>query len=239
MQKILRQNPLFALMIVLAFWQLLSGGGKLALLAKSPFTFVILIISLILAITVHEFCHALAADKLGDPTPRRDGRISLNPLKHLDPLGTLMIIFTNFGWGKPVEFDPYNLRHPRKDGAIIAACGPLSNLAMALLCALLVRILPVTTDFAFYLLLFLYTFGTLNITLAIFNLIPIRPLDGSHIIRAFIPAKSVRGFDQIMNNFGQFFLLLFIFPVFGGTAPINYIMTPLIDLLTNLLFPLI
>src|SRR3990167_10568404 len=93
--------------------------------------FVFFIPALLIALTVHEFSHALVADKLGDPTPRLMKRLSLNPLNHLDPIGTLMLLFFHFGWGKPVPFDPFNLRHPRRDAALISLAGPVSNLILA------------------------------------------------------------------------------------------------------------
>src|SRR4051812_27134518 len=101
-------------------------------LFTSPLSFFVAAIALLIAITVHEFSHALSADKLGDPTPRLQGRISLNPLVHLDPIGTLLILFVGFGWGKPVVFDPFNLKNPRKDAAIISLAGPASNFILAI-----------------------------------------------------------------------------------------------------------
>src|SRR3990167_2882360 len=132
---------------------------------------------LIIAITVHEFAHALLADRLGDPTPRSQGRLTLNPLAHLDPLGTLMLFVFRFGWGKPVIFDPYNLAHPRRDAGIISIAGPLSNLFLAIILSLCLHFLPLP------LLLYplFYTVIILNISLAIFNLVPVAPLDGEKI----------------------------------------------------------
>jgi Zn-dependent protease len=108
----------------------------LNLLSESPFLFVIAIVNLVIAITVHEFAHAFAADRLGDPTPRLQGRVTLNPTKHLDLYGSLFMILAGFGWGKPVEFDPFNLREPRRDAAIISFAGPLSNIIMAVIVGL-------------------------------------------------------------------------------------------------------
>src|SRR3990172_11954241 len=100
-------------------------------LFNNPLSFVFWLLGLTVAITVHEFAHAYAAERLGDPTPRLMGRLTLNPLAHLDPLGTLMLLIARFGWGKPVQFDPFNLRHPRRDSALISLAGPASNLIMA------------------------------------------------------------------------------------------------------------
>jgi Zn-dependent protease len=156
-----------------------------------------------------------------------------------------MILFANFGWGKPVEFDPYNLRSPRRDAAIIALSGPVSNFIMAGISSL-IYLLIINMPFyipsnlfnvLLYFITFLFIFGSLNITLGIFNLIPIKPLDGSHIVRALIPEESVRNFDFFMNRFGVILLLLLILPIFGA-APITYIMFPITEFLSGLLFPL-
>src|SRR3990167_9790844 len=109
-------------------------------LISSPLSFLASLLAIVIAISIHEFSHALAADRLGDPTPRLQGRLTLNPLAHLDPLGTLMLLIVRFGWGKPVVFDPFNLRHPRRDAAIISLAGPVSNLILAFVCAVLLRV---------------------------------------------------------------------------------------------------
>ena len=100
----------------------------LGVLFNNPLSFLFWLVALAMAITIHEFAHAYTADRLGDPTPRLQGRLTLNPLAHLDPLGTLMLLLVRFGWGKPVQFDPFNLKNPRKDGALISLAGPASNL---------------------------------------------------------------------------------------------------------------
>jgi Zn-dependent protease len=151
---------------------------------------------IILGLTVHEYCHALAASKLGDNTARDMGRLTFNPIKHIDPIGSLFIIFAGFGWAKPVQFSPENLRHPKRDKAIIAAAGPLSNFVLAFLLISLVRLwllLPQITSNEAVLLFFysdsfrfvmnvIFRAATINIGLFIFNLFPIPPLDGSHIV---------------------------------------------------------
>src|SRR3990167_2193714 len=112
----------------------------LSQLVANPIVFIFWALGLILAITIHEFAHALAADRLGDPPPRLQGRLTLNPLAHLDPIGTLMLLLTRFGWGKPVQFDPFNLANPRRDAALISLAGPVSNLLTATLLSLLIRL---------------------------------------------------------------------------------------------------
>src|SRR3990167_795118 len=109
-------------------------------LFNNPFAFFSWLIALITAITIHEFSHAWSADRLGDPTPRSQGRLTLNPLAHLDPLGTLMMLLVKFGWGKPVQFDPYNLKNPKRDAAIISFAGPFSNLILASILAIVLRL---------------------------------------------------------------------------------------------------
>ena len=152
---------------------------------------------IILGLTLHEYCHALAAYKLGDHTAGEMGRVSFNPLRHIDLIGFLFIIFAGFGWAKPVQFNPENLRRRRRDIAIIAAAGPVSNLILALLfvafawgwLALHLHVvdlssLPGTAYIYFFFVLFLiFQYGAMiNMGLFIFNLFPIPPLDGSHIV---------------------------------------------------------
>jgi Zn-dependent protease len=198
-------------------------------LFTNPIFFLFWALALVIAITVHEFAHALAADKLGDPTPRLQGRLTLNPLKHLDPLGTLMILLTRFGWGKPVQFDPFNLDNPRRDAAIISLAGPVSNLITATLFSLLIRFSPL-------LLPFLAPIIFLNVALAIFNLIPIHPLDGGKILIGFLPADLAREWDAILNRYGILILILLIFPLFGS-SPITHLILPAVDGIISLLLP--
>ena len=138
---------------------------------------------ILIGLTVHEFCHAMAAYKLGDNTARDQGRITFNPIKHIDPLGFLFIIFAGFGWAKPVQFNPHNLRNPRRDKAIIAAVGPLSNLLLALGFIGIIwlwryEIIPFPSNTV---ALVVFRAAQINIGLFVFNLLPIPPLDGSHI----------------------------------------------------------
>jgi len=144
----------------------------------------------IIGLTVHEFCHAFCAYKLGDNTSRDQGRLTLNPLKHIDLIGFLFIIFAGFGWAKPVQFNPENLKNLRRDKALIAAAGPLSNLVTGILLCLVIRLfLNYLTEnsfeenaFIYHTYLVLYITASINFGLFIFNLLPIPPLDGSHIV---------------------------------------------------------
>lgn len=202
------------------------------LLLRDPISFLILFPGLLLSITIHEFAHALAADKLGDPTPRYQGRVTLNPLAHLDPIGTLMILFTNFGWGKPVEFDPYNLKNPARDTALIALAGPVSNLILAVILSIIIRLGVLPFDWMYqasYLVLFI------NVSLAIFNLIPIYPLDGSKILLALLPPQTAEEYDQFMHKYGFLVLLLLILPLVGGVSPVSQLVSPVILLIVKVL----
>ncbi len=202
------------------------------LFSAGPFAFLLIFASLIISITIHEFAHAFAADKLGDPTPSLQGRLTLNPMAHLDPLGTIMILIAWFGWGKPVMFDPFNLKNPRRDAAIIGFAGPISNILLAISLGILLRILPQA-------LLVTVVFGTiirLNIILAIFNLIPIHPLDGGKILVGFLPHELADEWNAILNQYGMIILIFLIFP-FTGTSPISLLLSPIINLLTRLIVP--
>ncbi len=152
----------------------------------------------LLAISVHEFSHAYAAYKLGDPTAKSIGRLTINPIKHLDPVGTLCMVFFHFGWARPVPIDPRYFKKPRGYFAITALAGPMSNILLAFLIAplyLLCSKFFVYTGNAFLnslmlnTLIFLYTFQIINVGLGVFNLIPLPPFDGSRIVNVLLPKK--------------------------------------------------
>ena len=154
------------------------------------------------------------ADYLGDPTPRRMGRITLNPLKHLDPIGTLLLIIAGFGWAKPVMINPMNMRgNPRTSMAIVAAAGPISNLLMAAIAAVFFRLGLVSfvqSSGAFSLSLLMSEFIWINLILAFFNLIPIPPLDGSKILYAILPSELVYRLRPL-EQFGFLILMAVVF----------------------------
>ncbi len=172
------------------------------------------VVVLIIAFTVHELSHAVTADYLGDPTPRRMGRITLNPLKHLDPVGTLLLIIAGFGWAKPVMINPMNMRgNPRTSMAIVAAAGPISNLLMAAIAAVFFRLGLVSFvqgSGAFSLSLLMSEFIWINLILAFFNLIPIPPLDGSKILYAILPSELVYRLRPL-EQFGFLILMAVVF----------------------------
>ncbi|HAJ35764.1 MAG TPA: site-2 protease family protein [Chloroflexi bacterium] len=159
---------------------------------------------LLLALPVHEFAHAFTAVQLGDPTPRYQGRYTLNPLRHLDPIGALLIVLVGFGWAKPVQWNPRNIDIDRRWGAIlVAAAGPASNLVLAVLSLVVWRLLGETG----FLAAFLLFFTNINVLLFVFNLIPIPPLDGSHILFALLP-DSYRQVQFFLMQYGM--LLMFV-----------------------------
>ena len=162
--------------------------------------FLFVVPCVLIALTFHEFAHGYMAYKLGDPTAKNFGRLTLNPLKHLDPIGTICMIFFHFGWAKPVPINSRYFKKPRRDMALTAAAGPIMNFILAffgvLVCRILTKIFvafPAQSDFVYYiqyaaLTLFSY-FHMLNLSLGVFNLIPIPPLDGSRIFYIFLPTK--------------------------------------------------
>ncbi|MBU2051929.1 site-2 protease family protein [Patescibacteria group bacterium] len=196
---------------------------------SDPLTLLLFLPALMIAISVHEFAHALIADRLGDPTPSLQGRLTLNPLKHLDPIGTLMLLFFRFGWGKPVEFDPYNLRHPRRDTALISLAGPASNLLVAGILSIIMKLAGI-----YWLSLVFFPIILISINLAIFNLLPIPPLDGAKILYGILPRDWADEYNGFMNSYGTILLILLIIPIGGSSLAINLIM-PVIKVITGLL----
>jgi len=210
----------------------------LSLLLSNPIEFLIIAGLLITAISFHEFAHAFVADRLGDPTPKLMGRLTVNPLAHLDPIGSLLMLVTGWGWGKPVPYDPFNLRNPIRDAALISFAGPGSNLVMAIIASILLRIIiSVGTGGPLGIIyeivnLFIY----FNVLLALFNLIPIHPLDGFKIVAGFLPRKYYEDWMSL-SPYGMIFLLLLIFPLFGGSSPISTFLTPVVNFIVSLLTP--
>lgn len=188
--------------------------------------FISRVITLVIAFTVHEFAHAWAADQQGDPTARHQGRLTLNPLVHLDVLGSLLLVVAGFGWAKPVPFNPYNLRSgPRNGAAIVAAAGPLSNLFMALLAALPFQFGVYTAGAAFTagrllptLPGFLGDFIWINLILLFFNLIPLPPLDGHKVAIGVLPYRWSEPLERLAP-YGPMLLMLLI--VFGRVGTFN------------------
>ncbi len=191
--------------------------------------FILFVPALLIALTIHEFSHAWMADRLGDPTAALEGRLSLNPLRHLDPIGTLMLLVFHFGWGKPVQFDPFNLRHPKRDAALISLAGPASNLILAAVLSLIMKLsaIPLLT-------LFFIPVIILNINLAIFNLLPVPPLDGAKIMYGILPRDWADEYNDFMHSYGTILLIFLILPIFGSSLAISLIL-PVVNVITRLL----
>lgn len=175
------------------------------------------IIAILIALTVHEWAHALVADRLGDPTAREEGRLTLNPIAHLDPLGTLMFFLIHFGWGKPVPINPRNFRHIKRDSALVAIAGPVSNLMLAVISfAVLAFVAPdvmhvgsaedllisqgIGMRFSAFFTEILTNSLFINLGLMAFNLLPIAPLDGSKILEAFIPYRHADTYEMFLQR---------------------------------------
>ncbi len=205
-------------------------------LFSNPIVFVLSALSLVVAITVHEFAHAKTADHLGDPTPRLQGRVTLNPLSHLDPWGTLLLLLVGFGWGKPVQFDPFNLEHARRDSAIISVAGPVSNFLMALMASMVLFTLTLLSlEVPLFVGIFLMIFIKMNLLLGVFNLLPIHPLDGFKIVGGMLSESQAREWHQL-ERFGFLFLIMLIMP-FGNEPMLQKIMNPILDVLYRFLIP--
>jgi Zn-dependent protease len=194
----------------------------------------------LLAITVHEVAHGYIAYRLGDPTAKLAGRLTLNPISHLDPIGTLALILIHIGWAKPVPVDPRYLRNPRKDMMWISLAGPAVNLVTAAVLAVFLNVIPfffsggVSHGARFILVPFLQIlfWGVyINVVLAIFNLIPIAPLDGSKIFSAMLPRKQAYEFEKL-EPYGFIILILLLV---SGVA--SYVILPPVNFIVSLLVP--
>ena len=203
------------------------------MLNLAPSVLISRVLTLVIALSIHEFAHAFIADRFGDTTPRANGRLTLNPLKHLDIMGSLMLLVAGFGWAKPVPVNPYALRR-RSPAALmwVSLAGPASNFILAILAGIVLRLrivpwvgsasnalLPTPAEF-------LFTFLSINLLLMIFNLIPIAPLDGEKILEFLLPPRLAEGFARI-QPYGPIILLALVFggPLIGFDL-IGMIMTP-------------
>lgn len=197
----------------------------ISLLFEKPIYFLAWIIAIVVGISVHEFFHALAAVSQGDKTALDAGRLTLNPLAHLDPLGTAMLLFLGFGYGKPVPFNPANLRNQRFGPALVGAAGPFSNLLMIVIFVLALKLLlPVLASGNLLLILLIYLVQV-NIILLIFNLFPVPPLDGSKVLFAILP-RSLTSVREALEQYGPWILLAILLFGQGLFSPIyNYFLT--------------
>ena len=217
----------------------ISGTADVKLLLAN----ILLSIPVILfALSAHEAAHGFVAYKCGDPTAKNLGRVSLNPLRHLDPLGTLCMLLVGYGWAKPVPIDPRHFKNPKRGMALSAAAGPLMNLTLGIVNALLTGLFyalltlvgnhdaPMFVVYLFYLLLILFRLGTIyNFVFAVFNLIPLPPFDGSRIIYAILPEKwyfSVMRYERTIM-----IVVLFVFLALSrfGWSPVSLLAEKLYD----------
>ena len=206
--------------------------GLITLLNSDPSSFVFLSICLVFSLCFHEFSHSLAALMLGDDTSYRLKRTNINPLNHLDPMGTAMILFVGFGWAKPVPVNPYNLGNPTKDMMKIAFAGPASNLFLAFIALLASNIFSIDSIVISY-------FYIINLALAVFNLLPISPLDGSQIFNPII-YKYNRSAGDFLTTYGSQILFgLILFGLFTGYSVLWQIMSPIISLINTLFITLV
>ncbi len=188
----------------------------------------------IIGLTFHEFSHAYVATRLGDPTARAMGRLTLNPIAHLDLFGTLMLVFAGFGWAKPVPVDVSQLRSPRRDMAFIALAGPVSNVVLALLIGLGLRIAypegfaaAQSSSLTSTMIWICVQAVWINVILAAFNLIPIPPLDGSRILAGIVPEQWNRGYEQFERIGPMLLIGLVLLASFSGISIFNRLVSPI------------
>ncbi len=191
---------------------------------------VVMVPALLLAVTIHEVAHGWVAERLGDSTARRAGRLTLNPLPHIDPLGALAFVIAGFGWAKPVPVNAFNLRHPRRDMALVGAAGPLANFLVAFVGLVALELVARSSALPFVavpllrVLRYVYLF---DLALGLFNLIPLPPLDGGHFLPYLLP-RGAWGIVRQLHQYGPILLLLLV--VSGGTG---YLIGPAFALLNS------
>lgn len=192
---------------------------------------------LILALTVHEYAHAKTSDRLGDPTPEQQGRLTLNPFAHMDPVGTICLLFAKFGWGKPVQINPAYYRNPARDSALVAAAGPISNFILSFILFIVLSLLIIFGNpesvMITTLVTMVYSGALLNIGLGLFNLLPFPPLDGSKILRYFLKGKAL----EFMYNMERYSFII-ILVLYLSDLP-SMILSPLMTWITNGMFYLV
>jgi Zn-dependent protease len=196
------------------------------LFLQSPDVLIAILLILFVSLPFHEFSHALAAYRLGDSTAKYMGRLTLNPLAHLDPFGALLILLVGFGWAKPTPYNPLNVRGGKTGEVIIAVAGPISNLVLAIAAALPLRYIYATgMNVPEVVVSALSTFVMLNVILAVFNLIPIPPLDGSKLLYAAMNPQTERQWRPVLEQYG--FIILFaalLLPVLpGGQTIVSFV----------------
>ncbi|MDP3793151.1 MAG: site-2 protease family protein [Candidatus Uhrbacteria bacterium] len=196
----------------------------LSLLFQQPLVFFVLVAVFVMVLSVHEYAHALVGFWLGDSTAKRMGRLTLNPLAHIDPLGFVALLTVGFGWGKPVPFNPHNLKYPRWGPTFVALAGPCSNLILGLICALLFRFLLPSFGEQNLLIVFLLYAAYLNFALMLFNLIPIPPLDGSKVLLSALADPRYQSMRFFLETKGSLLLIGLIFlDAFGNVGIFSWL----------------
>ncbi len=215
---------------------LIGSAGELSFLELMLMVFSYVVLILVM-LPIHELAHAWAATKLGDDTARWHGRLTFNPFAHLELWGTLMLFLFGFGYAKPVPVNPRNFQNPKRDMALVALAGPISNLLMATLALLLYRIILVLTASALVVqiawIVLVWTFASVNVGLAVFNLLPLPPLDGSRILGAVLPYRWL----ALTDRYSQYIRIALIFLIASGT--LSRPLERLADVVMNGLYRLI
>lgn len=232
-------NPFIIVLVIILVMQNLryylgTPGALLALILSIP--------GVLIAITFHEFAHAWMADKIGDDTPRRQKRLTLNPLSHMDPIGILMLLFVGFGWGKPVEINPNNFNRTisiRKGNALVSLAGPVMNFILAIIFSIIYALVLAfggsfaLTEAGGVICTILVYIISMNVGLGVFNLIPLPPLDGSKVLKAVLPTKSRNWLEQHERMLYLIFIVVWITPIS------TMIISPIINLINQGLLNLI
>ena len=231
------------LYVIIAIFAIMHLRGYIS----NPDSLLGLVLSLpaiLIAITFHEFAHAFVADKLGDDTPRKQGRLTLNPLAHLDPVGSVMLLFAGFGWGKPVEIEPRNFDRKRSmsaSEAIVSIAGPAMNFFLAIVFAIILIITLIATknlyNQAIEIITMMLEYGILiNLGLGIFNLIPLPPLDGSKILRNILPYKAKEWYDRNYQILYLVFIVIWITPIASAIVSplINGVYSGIMNIVLNI-----
>lgn len=183
----------------------------------------LLLPAILIALTVHEFAHAYTSYKLGDPTPKLQGRLTLNPLAHLDPMGLVCLVLLGFGWGRPVQINPRYYKNPKRDIILVSLAGPASNILLVIISALMMRFLLPSIPYEIFWKIMQYMI-TINAVLCVFNLLPIPPLDGSKILLEILPLRNKYVLYQRVQMYSTIILLILIY-----TDIINLVLTPLVS----------
>lgn len=239
------KRTLYIIMAVIVIMSL----GKYLNNTSALLSLVLTLPAVLIAITFHEYAHALAADRLGDDTPRRQGRLTLNPLAHLDPIGSIMLVFAGFGWGKPVEINPRNFNRTvtmSAGEAIVSLAGPMMNFLLAIVFSVItftmLKLAPafVLTQLGGIILSLLQITVAINVGLGVFNLIPLPPLDGSKVLNHFLPYNAKEWFARYAQVFYIIFVVLWITGLAGTIISpiINWVyngMTTLVAMLFGML----